>query len=298
MNLFRQIALIAPTASGKTALSIELAQRYNLNILSLDSLAIYKEIDIASAKPTIKERDGVKHFGIDVIYPNEKFSVATFIKLYQQAKEESIRDKRGLIIVGGTSFYLKTLIDGISPIPKISKNTVEKTLNLLQDSKKAYSFLYNIDSNYMEKIKPTDRYRVEKMLNLYFETNLTPTEYFRENPPQPIIKEPITIYQIVTPREILRERIAIRTQNMLDMGLIDEVKYLIEKYTTSPNTMRAIGVKEVIDYLNGVYNIDELKEKIIINTSRLAKRQRTFNRSKFKNSIDMSLEDLRDNISF
>lgn len=298
MNLFRQIALIAPTASGKTALSIELAQRYNLNILSLDSLAIYKEIDIASAKPTIKERDGVKHFGIDVIYPNEKFSVATFIKLYQQAKEESIRDKRGLIIVGGTSFYLKTLIDGISPIPKISKNTVEKTLNLLQDSKKAYSFLYNIDSNYMEKIKPTDRYRVEKMLNLYFETNLTPTEYFRENPPQPIIKEPITIYQIVTPREILRERIAIRTQNMLDMGLIDEVKYLIEKYTTSPNPMRAIGVKEVIDYLNGVYNIDELKEKIIINTARLAKRQRTFNRSKFKNSIDMSLEDLRDNISF
>ncbi len=298
MNLFRQIALIAPTASGKTALSIELAKRYNLNILSLDSLAIYKEIDIASAKPTIKERDGVKHFGIDVIYPNEKFSVATFIKLYQQAKEESIRDKRGLIIVGGTSFYLKTLIDGISPIPKISKNTVEKTLNLLQDSKKAYSFLYNIDSNYMEKIKPTDRYRVEKMLNLYFETNLTPTEYFRENPPQPIIKEPITIYQIVTPREILRERIAIRTQNMLDMGLIDEVKYLIEKYTTSPNTMRAIGVKEVIDYLNGVYNIDELKEKIIINTARLAKRQRTFNRSKFKNSIDMSLEDLRDNISF
>ena len=298
MNLFRQIALIAPTASGKTALSIELAQRYNLNILSLDSLAIYKEIDIASAKPTIKERDGVKHFGIDVIYPNEKFSVATFIKLYQQAKEESIRDKRGLIIVGGTSFYLKTLIDGISPIPKISKNTVEKTLNLLQDSKKAYSFLYNIDSNYMEKIKSTDRYRVEKMLNLYFETNLTPTEYFKENPPQPIIKEPITIYQIVTPREILRERIAIRTQNMLDMGLIDEVKYLIEKYTTSPNPMRAIGVKEVIDYLNGVYNIDELKEKIIINTARLAKRQRTFNRSKFKNSIDMSLEDLRDNISF
>ncbi len=298
MNLFRQIALIAPTASGKTALSIELAQRYNLNILSLDSLAIYKEIDIASAKPTIKERDGVKHFGIDVIYPNEKFSVATFIKLYQQAKEESIRDKRGLIIVGGTSFYLKTLIDGISPIPKISKNTVEKTLHLLQDSKKAYSFLYNIDSNYMEKIKSTDRYRVEKMLNLYFETNLTPTEYFKENPPQPIIKEPITIYQIVTPREILRERIAIRTQNMLDMGLIDEVKYLIEKYTTSPNPMRAIGVKEVIDYLNGVYNIDELKEKIIINTARLAKRQRTFNRSKFKNSIDMSLEDLRDNISF
>ncbi len=296
MNLFRQIALIAPTASGKTALSIEIAKRYNANILSLDSLAIYKEIDIASAKPTKKEREGVKHFGIDTIYPNENFSVATFIELYQKAKDESIRENKGLIIVGGTGFYLKSLIDGISPIPKISKATIEKTLNLLKDTKKAYSFLYNIDSNYMKKIKPTDRYRVEKMLNLYFETDLTPTEYFKKNPPQPIIKEPIKIYQIVTPKEILREKIAIRTQNMLDIGLIDEVKYLIEKYTTSPNCMRAIGIKEVIDYLNGLYNKDELKEKIIINTARLAKRQRTFNKSKFKNSIDMSLEELRADI--
>ncbi len=293
MDLSRQIALIAPTASGKTALSIELAKRYNANILSLDSLSIYKEIDIASAKPTKKEREGVKHFGIDIIYPNENFSVTTFIKLYQKAREESIKDNKKLIIVGGTGFYLKSLIDGISPIPKISNETIEKTLNLLKDTKKAYNFLYNIDSKYMRKIKPTDRYRVEKMLNLYFETNLTPTEYFSKNPPQPIIKEPIDIYQITTPREILRKRISIRTKNMLDMGLIDEVKYLIDKYTNFPNCMRAIGIKEVIDYLNGFYNIDELKEKIIINTARLAKRQRTFNRSKFKNSIDMSLEELK-----
>ena len=298
MNLFRQIALIAPTASGKTALSIEIAKKYNANILSLDSLAIYREIDIASAKPTRAEREGIKHFGIDVIYPNESFSVATFIKLYQEAREESIRENRGLIIVGGTGFYLKSLIDGISPIPQISKTTVEKSLNLLQDTQKAYNFLYNIDSNYMAKIKPTDRYRVEKMLNLYFETDLTPTDYFKKNPPQPIIKEPIKIYQIVTDREILRKRIAIRTQNMLDMGLIDEVKYLIEKYTTSPNSMKAIGIREVIDYLNGLYTKDELKAKIITNTARLAKRQRTFNRSKFKNSIDMSLEELKDNIYF
>ena len=298
MNLFRQIALIAPTASGKTALSIEIAKKYNANILSLDSLAIYREIDIASAKPTRAEREGIKHFGIDVIYPNESFSVATFIKLYQEAREESIRENRGLIIVGGTGFYLKSLIDGISPIPQISKTTVEKSLNLLQDTQKAYNFLYNIDSNYMAKIKPTDRYRVEKMLNLYFETDLTPTDYFKKNPPQPIIKEPIKIYQIVTDREILRKRIAIRTQNMLDMGLIDEVKYLIEKYTTSPNSMKAIGIREVIDYLNGLYTKDELKTKIITNTARLAKRQRTFNRSKFKNSIDMSLEELKDNIYF
>ncbi len=298
MNLFRQIALIAPTASGKTALSIEIAKKYNANILSLDSLAIYREIDIASAKPTRAERESIKHFGIDVIYPNESFSVATFIKLYQEAREESIRENRGLIIVGGTGFYLKSLIDGISPIPKISTNTIEKTLQLLKDTKKAYSFLHSIDSNYMAKIKPTDRYRVEKMLNLYFETDLTPTDYFKKNPPQPIIKEPIKIYQIVTDREILRKRIAIRTQNMLDMGLIDEVKYLIEKYTTSPNSMKAIGIREVIDYLNGLYTKDELKTKIITNTARLAKRQRTFNRSKFKNSIDMSLEELKDNIYF
>ncbi len=292
MSSFRQIAIIGSTASGKTDLAIEYALKNSANILSLDSLAIYKEIDIASAKPTKDERKGIKHFGIDEIYPNQSFDVTIFIKLYKRAKRDSISQNKNLVIVGGTSFYLKSLIDGISPMPKISQKSLNKTKELLLDLKEAYSFLYSIDKNYMQNIKPTDSYRIEKMLNLYFETSLIPTEYFKANPPKPTIDKPLPIYEIETPREILRERIKIRTQKMLDIGLIDEIAYLEKRYTQEPNCMKAIGIKEVLDYFNGLYSIDELREKIVINTARLAKRQRTFNQSQFKYKTTLPLKEL------
>jgi tRNA dimethylallyltransferase len=293
MYLFKQIALIGSTASGKTALAIEYAQKQSANILSLDSLAIYKEIDIVSAKPTVEERVGVKHYGIDVIYPNESFDVTLFIELYKQAREESIAEGRGLVIVGGTSFYLKSLIDGISPMPTISEKSYQLTQELCQNIEEAHNMLYIIDKKYMQNIETTDYYRIEKMLNLYFETGLTPTDYFRANPPQPTIIEPLPIYEIAIDKDILRDRIRIRTKKMLDMGLINEIAYLEKRYTQAPNCMKAIGIREVLDYFNGLYNIDELREKIIINTARLAKRQRTFNRSQFRYKVSLPLDKLK-----
>jgi len=293
MYLFKQIALIGQTASGKTALAIDYAQKHNANILSLDSLAIYKEIDIVSAKPTIEERAGVKHYGIDVIYPNELFNVTLFINLYKQAREESIAQGMGLVIVGGTSFYLKSLIDGISPMPTISEKSYKLTQELSQNIEEAYNMLYIMDKDYMQNIEITDHYRIEKMLNLYFETGLTPTKYFKANPPEPTITEPLPIYEIAVNRDILRERIRIRTEKMLDMGLINEIAYLEKKYTQSPNCMKAIGIREVLDYFNGIYNINELKEKIIVHTAQLAKRQGTFNRSQFKDRVSLPLDKLK-----
>ncbi len=297
MYLFNQIAIIGSTASGKTELAIEYAKKYNFNILSLDSLAIYKEIDIVSAKPTVEERAGVKHYGIDVIYPNESFDVTLFIELYKQAREESIAEGRGLVIVGGTSFYLKSLIDGISPMPTISEKSYQLTQELCQNIKEAHNMLYIIDKEYMQNIETTDYYRIEKMLNLYFETGLTPTEYFLSNPPQPTIIESLPIYEIVLDRDMLRDRIRIRTQKMLDMELIDEVAFLEKKYTQAPNCMKAIGIREVLDYFNGIYSVDELREKIIINTARLAKRQRTFNSSQFEEKISLPFNELREHLT-
>ena len=282
MNSFCQIAIIGSTASGKTAKAIEYAKKNNANILSLDSLAIYKEIDIVSAKPTLKERDGVKHFGLDIIYPNDSFDVTLFIKLYKEAKTESIKEGKSLVIVGGTSFYLKSLIQGLSPMPTISSEIRKKSLQTIEQGViEAYDILFKIDADYMLNIASTDSYRIEKMLNLYYQTGLTPTEYFRANPPQPTIIEPLPIYEIQVDKEILREKIKERTQKMIDMGLVEEVAYLEKSYTREPNCMKAIGIKEVLDYFDGVYSFEQMQEKIVINTARLAKRQRTFNRSQF-----------------
>jgi len=289
----KQLALIGPTASGKTSLSIEIAQNMDAYILSLDSLSIYKEIDIVSAKPTEQERAGIVHFGIDHLYPNEHFDVTTFVKLYQEVYQKAMSEEKNLVIVGGTSFYLKMLIEGISELPSISKNTKEKTAQMLKELKDTYQFLYELDPRYMERISQSDRYRIEKALNIYLETGMTPSEYFKANPPASVIHGTLPIYRIDIEREALRKRIALRTELMLKEGLIDEICMLEKKYTRKPNCMKSIGIKETLDYLDGIYDKKMLAEKITTNTARLAKRQTTFNNSQFEGVIKGSVEELR-----
>ena len=292
METFTQLALIGPTASGKTALSIKVAQQRNAYILSLDSLAIYKEIDIVSAKPTKEEQGDILHFGLDQLSPNESFDVKTFIALYHQVHKKCLTDKKNLVIVGGTSFYLKMLIDGISELPKISHETKIKAKKYLNDIKEAHAFLYALDPTHMASIETTDTYRIEKALELYFETKQTPTDYFKTHPPLPSITSPLPIYQIVWDRALLRERIALRTQLMVEDGLIDEICMLEKKYTRKPKSMKSIGIKETLSFLDGVYDKKMLIEKITTNTARLAKRQTTFNNSQFENVIRGSVEEL------
>lgn len=291
-NTFEQLALIGPTASGKTALSIKLAQQMNAYILSLDSLSIFKEIDIVSAKPTLEERADIEHFGMDHLFPDESFDVTTFIRLYHEVRRRCLEDAKNLVIVGGTSFYLKMLIEGISKLPTISQETRTNTQKHLQDLQKSYDWLYSIDAQYMSKLESNDPYRIEKALNIYLETGLTPTEYFKEFPPRPTVTEPLPIYQIEIERDKLRERIALRTKIMINEGLIDEICMLEKKYTRAPNCMKSIGIKETLAYLDGIYDKKMLSEKITTNTARLAKRQTTFNNSQFKSVIKGSVEAL------
>ncbi|MDQ7047657.1 MAG: tRNA (adenosine(37)-N6)-dimethylallyltransferase MiaA [Sulfurovum sp.] len=289
---FKQLAIIGSTASGKTSLAIKVAHQMNAYILSLDSLSIYKDIDIVSAKPSLEEREGILHFGLDYIYPHENFDVTIFIKLYHETYDRCVREGKNLIIVGGTGFYLKMLINGISKLPSISDKTKEEVHVHLMNLQQAHAFLYALDENYMGAIETTDAYRIEKALNIYSETKLTPSQYFKAHPPKPTITDPLPIYQIVWERSALRERIAKRTTMMVNAGLIDEICMLEAKYTRKPNAMKAIGVKETLAYLDGIYTKEMLLEKITTNTSRLAKRQTTFNNSQFTNVTKGNVKEL------
>ncbi|QHG90544.1 tRNA (adenosine(37)-N6)-dimethylallyltransferase MiaA [Sulfurimonas sp. CVO] len=288
-----QLAIIGPTASGKSDLAIKIAKKINACILSIDSLSIYKEIDIVSAKPSPKELQEVKHFGINLLNPDEYFSVEIFINLYKEVLEACKSDAKNLIIVGGTSFYLKSLMSGLSEIPKTTKKTVlhvEQRLNNLED---CYDFLYKIDKEYMSKIASNDRYRIEKALLIYEASKLTPSEWFRQNPPKPII-ENLPIYNIDVSRDILRERITKRTKKMYESGLIDEVCRLEQKYTRLPHSMGSIGIVEVLEYLDGKVTKDEMLQNISMHTAQLAKRQQTFNRTQFENVTNAPLEKLEE----
>lgn len=284
----KEIAIIGSTASGKTALSLEIANKTNSIILSLDSLCVYKEIEIASAKPTLKERGNIVHFGIDEVFPNEEFDVIKFIELYKKAKDYAIKNDKNLIIVGGTGFYLKALIDGLSL-------GIETKIKLDISQQDAYDLLYEIDKEYMQKIEKNDRYRIEKAYSIYKQTGLSPTSYFEKNPKIALAKD-LKIFEIVWDKEELKNRISQRTKIMINSGLIDEVIFLEKKYTRAPNCMSSIGIIETLEYLDGKLTKQELEEKISANTAKLAKRQNTFNKGQFLDKTSNIIENLNSDI--
>lgn len=284
----KEIAIIGSTASGKTALSLEIASKTNSIILSLDSLCVYKEIDIVSAKPTLEERGEILHFGIDEVYPNVEFDVVCFMELYKKAKEYALKNDKNLIIVGGTGFYLKALIDGLSL-------GIESKIKLDISVAEAYDLLYSLDEVYMKKIEKNDKYRVEKAYAIYKQTGLTPTLYFEKNPKIPLAKD-LKIFEILWEKEELKKRVTTRTNTMIKSGLIDEIIYLERKYTRAPNCMSSIGIVETFEYLDGKLSKEELEEKISQNTMKLAKRQNTFNKGQFLNKTLNIIDNLNSDI--
>jgi len=287
----KHLAIIGSTASGKSNLALNLAQSNNAVILSIDSLSIYMDIDIASAKPSKSELSLVKHFGIDILRPDETASVFTFIDEYHRALSYAQKHHKNLIIVGGSSFYLKSMIDGLSPVPAITDVLRDEADHLLMDIQEAHRLLATIDPATMATIASTDSYRIEKMLHLYLSTKIPPSQWFAMHPPVPIIHE-CPILNIDIDRTALRQRISLRTQLMLEAGLIDEVAQCEQRYGRLPNSMKAIGMIETLDYLDGKCTKEELIELISTHTAQLAKRQQTFNLNQFALTANKTVEQL------
>lgn len=283
-------AILGGSGSGKSALSLEIASLHDCAILSLDSLSIYQEIDIASAKPSLEMRQGIPHFGIDILCPNALQNVSNFIQEYHRAKAFCEENRKHLLIVGGTGFYLKSLLMGLSPSPKLSlseKLEIESLIHNLGGLNAQYIFLSKIDSLYAGKIKPQDSYRITRALEIYFSTHLTPSAYFATYPPKPIL-ESCEIFEISLERALLRERIKQRTQEMLKNGLLEEVQNLVAHYGTQHQWAKSIGIKETLEYLklasfthSPISSLESLSDSISTHTAQLAKRQSTFNKTQF-----------------
>ncbi len=269
-------AIIGTTASGKSALAIKLARKFGLCIFSLDSLSVYKGIDIASAKPCAKDLREITHYGINVLNPSEKCNAGVFLKLLGEIPKREIPR---LLIVGGTSFYLKSIIEGLSTAPKSSDIVESFVAKIAQNKAEAHKLLHQIDSDFATKISPNDSFRIAKGLQIYFLTHQRPSAFFAQNPRQKLPFN-IKIFELIKAREILRNDIKIRTERMFECGLVSEVQNLRQNFPHS-QALKAIGIKEIIAFLEDKSSLDEAKEAIIKNTLALAKRQRTFNRTQF-----------------
>ncbi len=285
--MFKEFAIIGTTASGKSDLAFELAKELNGVILSLDSLALYKEIDIASAKPNKEQLETIKHFGVDEIYPDEEFSVGAFFEIYKNAKNFARSQDCPLIITGGSGFYLKSMLSGLAPdVPKCEPNLSNEEI---------YELAVKIDPEFASKFSQNDSYRLEKWYQIYKFSSQIPSIWLRENTKESIIKE-LAIFEILWDKDELRERIKKRTKSMLEAGLIDEAKFLFNKYKSEPKPLKSIGLKECKQFLDKEISQNELEELIATHTAQLAKRQRTFNRSQFEKKFVGDLNQIRSEI--
>ncbi|TPH59415.1 tRNA (adenosine(37)-N6)-dimethylallyltransferase MiaA [Helicobacter pylori] len=284
------MALLGPSGSGKSALSIELAQELDAEIFSLDSLSIYKDINIASAKPSLKERKNIKHYALDYLNIDEKNNAPLFKTLLEDAMRVS--QKEILLIVGGSSFYLKSILEGLSDTPKISGEEVVKIEREISALADPYAFLKSIDPTSTFKIHPNDTYRIYKALEIFYATHTPPSEYFKTNPKKPF-EHAISLFALHIEKNALHSNIKQRTKNMLHSGLIEEIKALYTQYPKDSQPFKAIGVKESVLFLEKRLTLKELEEMIVSNTIKLAKRQNTFNKTQFHNLYMGSAKEVR-----
>ncbi len=256
----------------------------------MDSLSIYKDINIASAKPSLKERKNIKHYALDYLNIDEKNNAQLFKTLLEDAMR--ISQKKILLIVGGSSFYLKSILEGLSDTPKLSNEEVVKIEREIAALSNPYIFLKSIDPNMAFKIHPNDTYRIHKALEIFYATRTPPSEYFKANPKKPF-EHAISLFALSIEKSALHNNIKQRTKNMLHSGLVEEIKALYTQYPKDSQPFKAIGVKESILFLEKRLTLKELEETIISNTMKLAKRQNTFNKTQFHNLYVGSAEEVR-----
>jgi tRNA dimethylallyltransferase len=264
--------LAGPTASGKTALALELAKSLPLEVISADAMMVYKGMDIGTAKPTSQEQTLVRHHLIDVIYPNQAFSVADYVKLAEAAIEDVRSRKKIPLLVGGTGFYIRALSEGLPTVPEADEQVQADLWKRLE--KEGLDALLKE----LEGFSPTDAERSERnprrvvrALEIIKRTGQAPSTFPKTRPRFAYDK------MILLPSlETLRPRIEARTEHMFSSGLIDEVIGLFRIYPDLPTAKQAIGYKEAVDYLAGLKSLEQTKAEITLATTQYAKRQRTW----------------------
>ncbi|MCK5188575.1 MAG: tRNA (adenosine(37)-N6)-dimethylallyltransferase MiaA [Methylococcales bacterium] len=279
-NLPSAIFLMGPTASGKTELAVQLAQRLDAEIISVDSALVYKGMDIGTAKPTLKERQGIPHYLIDILDPAESFSTGSFRKQALELMEDITKRGKIPLLVGGTMLYFNALYNGLATLPEANPD-VRKLLDdeLATVGKEAmHARLKSIDPESAERIHPNDPQRVQRALEVYELSGKPITQFFREAQQDQIPFNKIKLIVAPQDRKLLHEKIAQRFRQMVDRGLVEEVRALYNRgdLTDALPSIRAVGYRQTWSYLQGEYDLDTMIEKGIIATRQLAKRQFTW----------------------
>ena len=296
MDLSSKIILISgPTASGKSNFAIELAKKVKGEIINADSMQVYKELKILTARPNPKDYQKIKHHLYGFLNVTKKFSTGQWLKLSQKKIEEIRKRKKIPIFVGGTGLYFKALTDGLVKIPNIPLKVRSKIRNLQKKlgQKKFYSKLSKLDKNIKGKIVETDVQRSIRAYEVIYHTKKSLYDWFKNTKSKFLEDDFLKIY-IDYPRQDLIQRIAKRTDQMMKTGAIKEVKKFLKiKIKRENSSNKVIGIGEIRELLDEKLNLDQVKEKITIKTRQYAKRQSTWARGQMMNWKKLEPQDLK-----
>ena len=274
------IFLMGPTASGKTALSVQLAQALGGEIISVDSTLVFKGMNIGTAKPTLEERGGIPHHLIDILDPSESFSTGQFRTKALALMETITRRRKIPILVGGTMLYFNALLNGLAVLPEANPVIRAK---LDQDLEKLgkevlHQRLADIDPLAAARIHPNDPQRIQRALEVYEISGKPLSSFFNTVQGEDFPYQKIKLIIAPPDRKILHDIIAQRFRNMLEQGFINEVEKLYQRgdLTEKMPAIRAVGYRQVWAYLQGEDDLENMTEKAIIATRQLAKRQFTW----------------------
>ena len=279
MTKDKLIILAGPTASGKTSVSIDLAKRIGGEIISADSMQVYRGMDVGTAKIKADEMQGVKHYLINVLDPTEDFNIVKFQDMVKYSIGEIKRNGHIPILVGGTGFYIQSVIYDIDFDTQDDNGDIRKALEEEYDNKGAdfmYEKLKKIDSVSAENIHKNNKKRIIRAIE-YFLINSAPISAHNESQRKKNSPYDFRFFVLNPPRDILYDRINKRVDKIVEKGLVDEVKSLIESGLSIDSiSMQGIGYKEIVEYLEGNIPLDKAVENIKQNTRHMAKRQVTW----------------------
>mgnify|MGYP000460534416 CR=1 FL=1 len=275
----RIICVVGPTASGKTKLAVQLAKAYDGEVVSCDSMQIYKHMDIGTAKPTKEEMEGVAHHLIDMVEPGEDFSAGKYVQLADACVQDILSRGKTAVIAGGTGLYVDSLIAGRSfaPVPQTGRREALEAQLRETSGEAMLARLREIDPEAAARLHPADEKRVIRALEVYEETGKTITQHNLETKAVPPRYRPVWLGLDYTDRAVLYRRIDLRVENMLSDGLLDEIRALLA-LGVSPKTtaMQAIGYKEFFDALEGRSTLSAAADLCKQRSRNYAKRQLTW----------------------
>lgn len=273
------VCVVGPTASGKTALSVALAKALNGEVISADSMQLYRGMDVGTAKVTPEEMDGIPHHMIDVAEPWESFSAARYVEMADPLLQDILHRGKTAIIAGGTGLYVDALMAGrtFAPYPETGRRQALEQEAEVQGMEHMLSRLKAVDPDSAARLHLADRKRIIRALEVYEETGKTITQHNLETQAVPDKYQPVWLGLTYEPRQLLYDRIDLRVDNMLEQGLLEEIRSLLDRGIPRQCTaMQAIGYKEFLPVLDGSEQLETAVEQVKQGSRRYAKRQLTW----------------------